>query len=131
MNNIKKVILSSILCISIILSGCSSKVDTKNINDNKESQTVLKVSFFDVDQADCSLIQSKNMNILIDSGNNQHEQKVVNHLNKNNVKELDYFILTHKDADHIGGADKVIENFKVKNVIMTKEEKTQKLIKMY
>mgnify|MGYP002524422185 FL=1 len=50
-------------------------------------------------------------NILIDYLND----RVLNHKHD---KKIDYLILTHADADHIGGATKIISTFDIANVFM-------------
>ena len=86
----------------------------------------LKVHFIDVDQADAILIEfPTGEKMLIDSGDNKSasQEKLTTYLNKINFKTeggekvLDYFLLTHSDADHIGGATSIFENFKVKTCI--------------
>ena len=39
------------------------------------------------------------------------------HLKLKNITQIDTFIATHPDADHIGGADYVIKNYGVTKVI--------------
>ncbi|MDD4169265.1 MAG: ComEC/Rec2 family competence protein [Desulfotomaculaceae bacterium] len=81
----------------------------------------LKVHFIDVGQADCILVQMPNdQNMLIDAGNNDDGNTVVNYLRKSGVHKIDYFIGTHPHADHIGGMDTVIKNFNTGKVYMPK-----------
>ena len=56
--------------------------------------------------------------MVVDCGNNAQGDKVTEWLWENNVQEIDYLILTHPDADHIGGADNVLRSFEVEQVIM-------------
>ena len=55
---------------------------------------------------------------MIDAGNNHEGKDVVDYLNQQGIDKLDYLILTHPDADHIGGGDDVLENIEVEQVIM-------------
>lgn len=80
----------------------------------------MDVTFFDVGQGDCTLIQTEEETMLIDAGNNHKGELVVQYLEDAGVKKLDYLVLTHPDADHIGGADNVIENVEVERVLMPK-----------
>lgn len=73
----------------------------------------LKVHFLDVGQADCILIQSGGMNMLIDAGNNNDREYVLSYLKEQGVKRLDYVIGTHAHEDHIGSLDDVILNFEI------------------
>lgn len=91
-------------------------------NDTKIAATVasdeMKVTFLDVGQGDCTIVQTKEHNMVIDTGNNNQGEKVVSYLRENGIDTLDYLILTHPDADHIGGGDNVLENVEVEQVLM-------------
>lgn len=55
---------------------------------------------------------------MIDGADNDDEQFLVNYLTNLGIKQLDYLILTHPDADHAGGLDAVVKNFTVKQVFV-------------
>lgn len=78
------------------------------------------VHYIDVGQADCSLIICGEDTILIDAGDVDSYDAIHVYLTAQNVSEIDYLILTHAHADHIGSADEVLKNYTVKNVIMPK-----------
>lgn len=78
----------------------------------------MRVTFLDVDQGDSTLIQTEGHNVLMDTGNNNQGEKVVSYLKERGVERLDYLILTHPDADHIGGGDNVLEAVDVETVLM-------------
>lgn len=84
-----------------------------------EGQLVLHV--IDVGQGDAILLTAPEGNVLIDAGDNvkRYEQALAAYLDEAGVKELDYFVMTHVHADHIGGADMILTDYEVKNVIMT------------
>ncbi len=86
-----------------------------------------KVHFIDVGQGDAILITLPDYkNVLIDAGdrNKDNNAHVIDYIKENAHKKglsktvtIDYFILTHSDADHAGGADEVLEEFDVKKVL--------------
>ncbi len=80
----------------------------------------MEVHFIDVGQGDSILIKDNSHAMLIDAGENNQGETVVNYLKKENVKELDYVIATHPHSDHIGGMDTVIQNIKIDQVILPK-----------
>ena len=57
--------------------------------------------------------------VLIDSGTPESRTVLTGYLKEQGVKKIDYFVLTHPHADHIGGAAAVLDAFDVVNVIMT------------
>jgi len=38
------------------------------------------------------------------------------------VRKIDYLIVSHFDSDHVGGLLEVMENLKVKNVVISKQK---------
>ena len=78
------------------------------------------IHFIDVGQGDAILITTKSGNMLIDSGDLSQESRnsLVNYLEKAKIESFEYVVFTHTDADHIGSADYIVENYNVKNVIM-------------
>ncbi len=80
----------------------------------------MEVHFIDVGQGDSILIKDDNHAMLIDAGENDKGDTVLDYLKKQNVEELDYVIGTHPHSDHIGGLDTVINNIKVDQAILPK-----------
>ncbi len=81
-------------------------------------QTEMDVYFLDVGQGDCTLVRNGEHAMLIDAGDNEKEVLVLEYLISLDVDRLDYLVLTHTDADHIGGADAVLTHFPVGTVLM-------------
>ncbi len=78
----------------------------------------LKVHFIDIGQGDSILVElPDNKLMLVDAGPNSGEKNLLLYLNnffeKRDNKKIDYFIVTHQDEDHIGGADIVFDNYEV------------------
>ena len=80
--------------------------------------SVMTVSFIDVGQADCILIESEGDYMLVDAGSNGTSSAVVSYLKNAGLSKLDYAIGTHPHEDHIGGLDAVIDNFDIGTLIM-------------
>lgn len=87
----------------------------------------LKAHFINVGQADSILVQlPSGQNILIDGGNNDDGNLVVNYLKQQGVKRLDHVIGTHPHEDHIGGLDIAIKSFDVGEVYLPRVSHTTK-----
>ena len=103
-----KKFISLLLILCVFLFGCI-KQDLK--------EYTCKIHFIDTGNSDCILIQS-DKNVLIDAGDNAHQNDVVNYIKDLHIQTLDYVVNTHPDADHCGGMDKVVENFTIGQVFV-------------
>jgi competence protein ComEC len=78
----------------------------------------LVITFLDVGQGDCSLLQLPDGNdVLIDGGIPEMGGTVVKALKQRGVKALDLVIMTHPHADHVGGLHAVFQAFPVRLVL--------------
>lgn len=151
--NNKNKILASILVLLILLGlvifGASSETinafsdfmglnialeNDKNVSENNKTEAAslednLKVYFIDVGQADSILITNKGETMLVDAGNNDDGNDVVNFIKEKGISQIDYLVGTHPHEDHIGGLDDVINNFEIKKIYMPKIETTTKTFK--
>ncbi|BCU82457.1 DNA internalization-related competence protein ComEC/Rec2 [Polycladomyces abyssicola] len=93
-----------------------------------------RITFLDVGQGDCAVIETpRGQVIVVDGGGmvsfpqkswqRRHhpydvgEKTVVPYLRYRGIRQIDYLIMTHGDADHIGGLQKVAEQFPVRLVL--------------
>lgn len=89
----------------------------------------VSVHVIDVGQGDAILLVAPEGNMLIDAGDNTtaSETALKNYLDALGITTLDYFVMTHVHADHIGGADMILRDFTVKNAVMTSDIATTKV----
>lgn len=92
------------------------------INDDFRS---FAVHYIDVGQGDCSLVVCDGKTMLIDAGENGHEEDVINYLRSQSIDKLDYIVASHQHSDHIGGLEEVIEEFGADTLIMPRLTKAQ------
>ncbi|KHD38722.1 competence protein ComE [Clostridium acetobutylicum] len=123
MNSLKRLLkcVITLVCILILISGCSRDISTFGKDNNisgRISNSQFKVHYIDVGQGDSILVQDGDKNMLIDTGTNESQNYLISYLKKQNIKEINYMVLTHPHEDHIGGADKVIKNFMVDKIYM-------------
>lgn len=102
----KKLFMDSSILVSFLVIVCNLEL----VN------PYLEIHFIDVGQGDSTLIKLPNNkgNILIDSfGDN------IDFLHSLGVYEIDYLIITHGDTDHMGTALDVMDEFRVKNLVVS------------
>ncbi len=87
------------------------------------ARPTLDVVFLDVGQGDATLLSFPNgRRVLVDAGLrspyvDEGLRTIVPHLKRYGIDRLDALVLTHPDADHIGGARAVLENVDVGRVL--------------
>lgn len=86
----------------------------------------MEVHFIDVGQGDATLVKCGENSMLIDAGDDSKGTAIQNYLNKQGITKLDYLVLTHPDADHIGGAPVIITKFEIDTVFVSNFEKDNK-----
>ena len=119
------IIFILVVCISLIYgkqeifkNSYSYKDDNKSsISNNINSN--LEIYFFDVGQADSVLIKSNDDTVLIDAGNRNDGENLVNYI-KNDLKinDIDIVIGTHPHEDHIGGMSYIIDSFDIGKIYL-------------
>lgn len=113
------------IIISISTLGCDLK---GIIKDEKcgQIEDQMKVHYINVGQGDSILVQVNNKNLLIDAGPRESKDKLINYLDKIDIKKLDYVIATHPHEDHIGSMSYVIDKYDVESFYAPKIEHTTK-----
>ncbi len=98
----KALFCTFIMILTYMMSACSfHKKEYKNI----------AVSFLKVGKADAIVIRTSEHTVLIDSANSGEGKEIYEFCADEGYDVLDYFILTHFDQDHVGGAKAVISKF--------------------
>ncbi len=136
LNKLIKIIIGLVILIVVTIHGNlfdNVSNATASINDSTKSDKIdakvkenFSVSFIDVGQADSVLIRNGNYNMLIDAGNNEDGEKLVNYFKSLGIEEFTYVFATHPHEDHIGGMDDIINNFKIDNYYMSNKLSTTK-----
>lgn len=120
MKKLKQIVLILILLL-LIFVGYYFLTQDKPVDSGKQFQVPdgqMAVTYLDVGQGDCTVVRMGGQTMVIDAGDNDAGQNIVNYLTKNGITTIDLMILTHPDVDHIGGADDVIKSIYVKKVLM-------------
>ena len=111
-----KRILCVLLALTITLCVCScSRSDAPKNADIGDAK--LTVHFIDVGEGDCTLLESDDEFVLIDAGERDYGEKVLEYIENRGADELKYVIATHPHSDHVGGLRTVINGIDTENFI--------------
>ena len=112
--NIARVLIFLAFVI-LIFTSCTSQA--------MSDEALCRIYFLDVGQGDCTLIRTREGDILIDAGPESAQDALCLRLKQLGVKEIALAVFTHPDEDHIGGADGILERISVKEVWLPVREK--------
>lgn len=122
MKKFLKLIVVVMMAVFLIMAvGCSNAANkSKNADPSKtvatKINTPVTIKMLNIGQGDSILIKTAEQVILIDTGDVDMRDKLVELLKKENVNVIDKLIITHPHADHLGGAYAVLKEFTVKQV---------------
>lgn len=114
MKNFKSIaVLAAAVSISFVsLTGCHYKITlidgSEDNTDSGSGGVDAVVSYIDIGQGDCELIQAGGVNVLIDGGEKGSGDKIISYLESQNISKIDYVVASHPHSDHIGGLNDVI-----------------------
>lgn len=78
----------------------------------------LKAVVLKIGKADAIVLQCGGDTVVIDAGEEEDGEEVVAYLKKQGVTRVDTLMITHFDKDHVGGADTVVEELEVGQVLL-------------
>lgn len=120
-NKLTKIVLSSLLCISML---CSCSIEFEEYQSESSvtvSENNLSVHYLDVGQGDSIFIEFPDSDtMLIDSGENYHGESIIDYITDCGYSDIDYLVATHPHTDHIGSMGYIVRNFEIGSVYMPK-----------
>jgi competence protein ComEC len=99
-------------------SGIVGIEKTSEVERIENTPLPVKVHFIDIGQGDATFIEILGQTMLIDAGEKEHAEKIIEYLKSYDVEKLDYVIATHPHEDHIGGMGEVLSAFDVASFYM-------------
>ena len=109
-------IIVLVLALIIVFSGCQ-----KGNNEALEIPEVVGSFDFTVlkaGQADAIFMQTENHSIILDCGEKDDGDELVELLQEKGISNVDYIFITHFDKDHVGGFPEVMDNVTASNIIV-------------
>ncbi|WP_231968904.1 ComEC/Rec2 family competence protein [Thermoanaerobacterium sp. RBIITD] len=105
------------------LTNNTNTASTTNANNTPANKAgnKLNIYYLNVGQADSILINTPdNKSMLIDAGNREDGNFIVNYIKKLGIQKLDVVIATHPHEDHIGAMAQIIKTFDIGSFYMPK-----------
>lgn len=85
---------------------------------HENGEAPLKVTLLKVGKADAIVVQSGQETMVIDAGEEEDGEEVVDFLVGQGVSCVDALVITHYDRDHVGGADTLLEKMDIGKVLL-------------
>ena len=108
-----------LLALAIVLVAVALLI-WQSAEERKSAVTVpmdgLYVHYIDVGQGDSELVCCNGEYMLIDAGEPDASDAVLEYLDRHGIDKLDYLVCTHSHSDHCGGLDAVVESLEVETV---------------
>lgn len=122
----KRNIIFALLASFFLLAGCNTNTNSDSSSHKNFEFTILKAG-----SADAIFLQTENHNVIIDCGEKDDGDKLVDLLREKDVSTIDYLFITHFDKDHAGGFKKVVESTNINNIIVSDYESSGSEYKKY
>lgn len=100
-----------------LMSDSEQTAHTSTVDTPAEDGT-LEVHFIDVGQADAIVIVQDEHAMLVDAGENETGNEVVEYINSIGITDFDYAVGTHPHSDHIGAMRTMIKSFDIEEVFI-------------
>ena len=128
--NLPIFIIAAILAIIVAIFGKGGNPEDTAVSNTQNGQ-LLTAHFIDVGQGDCTLFVSGDDAMLIDCGEKEYSDSVINFLKTNGITQLDYVVVTHAHSDHMGGMADVLDAIPTENIIFSEPSEKSSGSKTY
>lgn len=87
------------------------------VSDGVIKQDDLTIHYIDVGQGDCTLICLPDDKVMmIDAAEASEADTIIEYVQNLGITTIDYFVVTHSDSDHSGGAYSILKTFNVNKI---------------
>ena len=111
----KSRILGLVLCLSLFLPR-QYVLDQLPLGE-------MEMTVWDIGQGSAVLVKTRSHHLLFDTGPTSFgkfdpgEKIIIPHLRAEGIRHLDQLVISHQDADHIGGLSHLLSNFSIKSAM--------------
>ncbi|MBR5948530.1 MAG: MBL fold metallo-hydrolase [Clostridia bacterium] len=118
MNKRKTSLLTAVILVLSLMMQFLVSCTVSESPANAEKLEPLTVSVLKIGKADSIVLKTGENCLVIDAGEEDDGEELVEFLTKNSISRVNALIITHHDKDHVGGADTLVERFPVDRVIL-------------
>ncbi len=117
-----KIILAILLIVTLSISGCSNIIlSEEDAELSAEAQLLavkgdFEMSILEIGQADAIIMRTENHNIMVDCGEKNDGDEIVEFLQNNDITNIDCLFITHFDKDHVGGFPKLAKSIPINKI---------------
>lgn len=117
-----KMFFRSLTCffavLILLVAGCTESEKTVTKTEAPSVTGTFDFTVLKSGQADAIVLKTENHSIIIDCGEKDDGDEVVEYLQKNGISRVDYLFITHFDKDHVGGFPEVAKNLALSNIFV-------------
>lgn len=124
--------LTAVICAVLVVTifGCRRTATDGNVS-QPTAEDEFEVAVLNVGQADAILLHTKEHNVIIDCGEKDDGDELVQYLADRGIQKIDYIFITHFDKDHVGGFPELVGSIAAEEVIVPNYEGTNSEYKKY
>lgn len=111
----KKQVVSILLICAVLASLTALLLGQKS---TKGTLSPFSATFLKVGKADAFILECEGMTMVIDTGEEDDGQELVDTLKEKHISQVDILVITHYDKDHVGGADTLLSQMPVVKVLV-------------
>ena len=123
-----------VVAMMVTVTGCGKEMTKPTLQGQVaqgQQNSTLTVKVLDIGQGDAILIRASGQTVLVDTGDIEHREKMVEYIKKEGITTIDKVIITHPHADHLGGMLGIMDNFKVGHIYDSGKTGTTALYRKY
>ena len=115
-------IIAAAAAVCSALTACGTPAEKQVKTAVPEVRGEYKTTILRSGKADAIVLKTQNHTVVIDTGEKNDGDEIIEYLKINGISEIDYLIITHYDKDHIGGAPELMAGIKINEVIVPSYE---------
>jgi len=119
------------LFVLFAFAGCGVPAERAEEPETTRESGILEVYVFGFLSADAIVVKTENYTVMIDTGERQHGNYILNWLFYRDIVYIDYLIITHFDRDHVGSAHYIINFMEVQNVIVPNYQRISNTVRRF